>query len=268
MWPDRVSDDAVRHCREDVGLVGQQDDGRIVGDLGQRAGQVVDTFEHAPRALAPGDEGDLVAEAGEPEGVAVLADAGGVVLVDRDADTLQGAATEHRTLAGALRLEIVPPVVIAEHGMHAKRRLELAQSLGPCLGRDGECLELVAGGEIAEQHDDVGLQLVGALGNRGDALRRHDRPAGMHVGDHADLEVEAARPVARRDAIARDGEAPHRLHGKAVAGQAEESSARCADGLQEPAAGYASFQGCRAPKIAVQRLFAGPACGGPRDSRR
>ena len=74
---------------------------------------------------------DLVAEAGEPEGVAVLVDAGDVVLVDGDADALQHAAAEHGALAGALGLEVVPPVVIAEHGMHAERRLELAQRLRP-----------------------------------------------------------------------------------------------------------------------------------------
>ena len=104
--------------------------------------------------------------------MAVLADAGGVVLVDGDADALQHAAAEHRALAGALRLQVVPPVVIAEHGMHAERRLELAQCFRPRLGRDGAGLELVAGGEIAEQHDDVGLSSLVA-----GQWRRCARPA-------------------------------------------------------------------------------------------
>ncbi len=222
------------------------------------------------RLLAPaGDEGDLVAEAGEPEGVAVLADAGDVVLVDGDADPLQHAPAEHGALAGALRVQVVPPVVIAEHGMHAERRLQLAQCLRPRLGRDGAGLELVAGGEVAEQDDDVRFELVGVLGDGGDALGRHDRPAGMHVGDHADLEVEAARPVGGRDAIARHGQAPHRLDGKAIAGEAEQSSAGCADGLEKPAAGNASSQGSRTPNLPCSGFASdGPCIRRRRDSQR
>ena len=119
-----------------------------------------------------------------------------VVLVDGDADSLQHAPAEHRALAGALGVQVVPPVVIAENGMHAERRLEDAQRPGPLLGRNGARLELVAGGEVAQQHDDVGLELVGALGDGADALGRHQRAAGMHVGDDADAQIEAGRPVA------------------------------------------------------------------------
>ena len=162
----------------------------------------------AGRALRRRDERHLVAEAGEPEAAAVLDEARDVVLVDGDAVALQHAPAEHGALARALGREVVPPVVVAEDGVHAERRLEPAQRLGPFLRRDGAGLELVAGGEVAEQHDDVGLERVGVLDDGADALGGHGRAAGVHVGDDADLELEIARPVGRGDAVARDLEPP------------------------------------------------------------
>ena len=92
-------------------------------------------------------------------------------------------------MRGALGGKVVPPVVIAENGVHAERRPEIAQRLGPLLGRDRAGLELVAGGEVAQQDDDVGLERVGVLDDAADALGRHERTAGMHVGDDADAQA-------------------------------------------------------------------------------
>ena len=190
---------ALGHARKNIRLVRQQNHGRLICDLGERARQIIDAFEPAPRPLAAAaDEGHLVAEPGQPERTAVLVEAHHVVLVDGDADGFQHAPAEHRALAGALGVQVVPPVVIAENGMHAERRPEDAQRIGPLLGSNRAGLELVAGGEVAQQHDDVGVELVGALGDGADALGRHQRTAGMHVGNDADAQIEAGRPSRRR----------------------------------------------------------------------
>ncbi len=128
-------------------------------DLGQRALEVVHAHEvAATHTLAPAlEEGDLVAEAREPERAAVVDEAHDIVLVHGHALALQHAPAEHRALAGALGSLIVPPVVVAEDGVDAERRLELAQRLGPYLRRDGARLELVAGGEVAQQHVTSGF---------------------------------------------------------------------------------------------------------------
>ena len=55
--------DAIRDPREDVRLMGEQNDGIGAGDLRERRRQVVDTTEAAGRETM----GDLVAETGEPE---------------------------------------------------------------------------------------------------------------------------------------------------------------------------------------------------------
>src|SRR5689334_7590740 len=89
--------------RKDVGLVREENDGRVVRDLGQSAGQVVYTFEPAPRPLPTASNmRHLVAEAGEPERLAVLGKPNGIILVDRNANALQHAPPDDGTLAGAL----------------------------------------------------------------------------------------------------------------------------------------------------------------------
>ena len=64
--------DARRHAHRDVGLVRQQDERRIVGDLRKRRAEIVDA--DAPhRAETPRRHiGELIAEAGQPERPAVL----------------------------------------------------------------------------------------------------------------------------------------------------------------------------------------------------
>ena len=126
---------ALGHMGENVGLVRQQDHRRVVRHLGQRAGQIVDALEAAPGLLAPAaDQGQLVAEAGQPEGMPILGETHRVVLVDRDAHRLQCPPADHRPLARPLRLAVVPPVVIAEDGVHPERGTEHAQRGRPLAG--------------------------------------------------------------------------------------------------------------------------------------
>ena len=181
----------------------------------------------APAPLAAAlDEGHLVAEAGEPEAAAVLDEAHDVVLVDGDALALQHAPAEHRALARALGGEVVPPVVVAEDGVHAERRLELAQRLGPYPpARRSRVLNLWLAAKSPSSTMTSGFERVGLLDDAADALGRHRRAAGVHVGDDADLELQIARPVGRGDAVARDLEAPARLDGEAIARQPDHAGA-------------------------------------------
>ena len=76
-------------------------------------------------------------------------------------------------------------------------------------GGDGAGLELVAGGEIAQQHDDVGLRARWCCSTM--ARMRSAGMAGPPACTSAMtpmLELEAARPVGRRDAVARDLQPP------------------------------------------------------------
>ncbi len=230
-WPPCVCPESVSDTRSGTrvkisGSCARRHDGRLICDLGERARQIVDAFEPAPRPLAAAaDEGHLVAEPRQPERTAVLAEAHHIVLVHGDADSFQHAPAEHRALTGALGVQVVPPVVIAENGMHAERRLEDAQRIGPLLGSNGARLELVAGGEVAQQHDDVGVELVGPLRDGADALGRHQRTAGMHVGNDADAQVEAGRPSRRRYIVACDTQAISGLTGYAIGGQPHDAGA-------------------------------------------
>src|SRR4051812_35792544 len=61
---------AVGHEREYVGLVGEQDDRRLIMDLRQHSRQIVDTMPLLAPVLFARDQRNLIAKACEPERVA------------------------------------------------------------------------------------------------------------------------------------------------------------------------------------------------------
>ncbi len=70
--PGQLQRDTPWHAPGDIGLVRQQDDRRIVGDLCERRAEIVDA-DAVHRPEAPRRKiGELIAEAGEPERLAVL----------------------------------------------------------------------------------------------------------------------------------------------------------------------------------------------------
>ena len=89
----------------------------------------------------------LIAKPGQPEAAAALAHQHGVVFHHRNANLRQS-----RARAG----DVVPPVVIAEDGMNAKRRAQPRQFRRPGGGRHMLGDETMRGEEIAEQHDEIG----------------------------------------------------------------------------------------------------------------
>ena len=101
--------------------------------------------------------------------------------------------------------------------MHAERRLQPGQHRRPFVGRNEARDMAVAGDIVAEQHDDVGIERVGALDDRLDVVQRHPGIAGMKVGDGGDLELEIGGPLRRQDIIARDAK-PQRGLGEAIGG--------------------------------------------------
>ena len=73
--PGELQRDARRHAQRDVGLVRHQDDRRIVGDFRKRRAEIVDA-DALERPEAPRRHiGELIAEAGQPERMAVLGEA-------------------------------------------------------------------------------------------------------------------------------------------------------------------------------------------------
>ena len=168
-----VERDARRHLRENVGLVRQQDDRIVAGDARQRAGQIVDAFEMA--VADPMSE--LIAEAGEPEALAFLADVNHVVFHQRHGDIGEGAAHG---------IEAVPPVVIAEDGVDAERGAQ-AGKLGRPGGRRHALGDETVGGEIiAQHHDQIGLERLRGIDHLAHARDPHIGAAGVDVGDHGD----------------------------------------------------------------------------------
>ncbi len=69
---------------------------------------------------------------------------------------------------------------------------------------------------VAEQHDDVGIERVGARHDRGDVVERHPGIAGVKVGDGRDLQFEAGGPAARREVISRHAQPQQRLDAETV----------------------------------------------------
>ena len=104
VWPESVSETRAGTRGKMSGSCASRITGASSRDLGQRAIEIVHALETARAALAAAvDEGQLVAEAGEPETAAVLDEAHDVVLVDGDALALEHAPAEHGALARALR---------------------------------------------------------------------------------------------------------------------------------------------------------------------
>ena len=66
----------------------------------------------------------------------------------------------------------------------------------------------MSGDVVAEQHDDVGVQRIGALDDALDAIDRHPGIAGVKVGDGRDPELESLWPSWRREIVARNAK-PH-----------------------------------------------------------
>jgi hypothetical protein len=103
---------AGRNAGKDVRLVGEEDSGRIIRYLGERAWKVVDALV----ALPPLQEGDLVAKAEQSESTSFLVEANGVVLKERDAGRGQSLVGERRAALQPLSDGVVPPFMVAENG--------------------------------------------------------------------------------------------------------------------------------------------------------
>ncbi len=186
----------ARHRREAEGVVHHDQRRRALRHAGQRAHRV-------------GVARRVVADADHPELVAGQLHRG----VLQHADALRGQG-----LDGALA--VVPPVVIAEHRVHALRRLEAAEHGGHAF--DGERL-VVAGAreEVAGQQHHIGLCGVDGIDDARGPLDAGDAPCRARgqvpVASHGHLEARGRLPLRRAQGLdARshptrlDDEAPER----------------------------------------------------------
>src|SRR6056297_1789853 len=115
--------------------MGHKDNRRLISDTSQRRFDVVNAAV-AETAIAAAVAASavirpLIAKAGEPETVTVLFETDGMVLIKRDAGRFERNADGRRAGFPALDSMIFPPIMIAEDGVHAKRRLKARKRSGP-----------------------------------------------------------------------------------------------------------------------------------------
>ncbi len=168
--------DAFGHLGKDVGLVRHQDHRRVAADLCERAFEIVDAAVFGGSAPAGSAKRPLVAEAGQPELVPVLLEQDGPVLVDGDARGRERGAAGGGPAAAPLHQAVVLPVMVAEHGVDAERRLEPRQLGGVSCVREraAEAADRMA--VVAEQQHDIGAEPVDLRHQPGDPRLRHPRP--------------------------------------------------------------------------------------------
>ena len=124
-----------------------------------------------------------------------------LIFKQRNAAGGKRPANAARTVRGLGRNGRRPPVVIAENGVDAERRLETPQLLGPGAGRHIARNERMRADVVAEQHREIRLLGVGEIYDVADALLRHPWIACVNVGDDRDLEFEVLRPIAKRGRV-------------------------------------------------------------------
>src|SRR5260221_9891410 len=98
----------------------EMDDRRVIGYQSQRAWQIGAAFEAAPALL----DGDDAIGPRQPEGHRILREAHRPVREDRNPVVLEGALGEDRAMASLLGCAVVPPLVVAQDRIDAKRRAE------------------------------------------------------------------------------------------------------------------------------------------------
>ena len=122
----------------------------------------------------------------------------------------QRAGGDRRPLPFPLHGLVVPPVVIAENGVHAERRPQAGKHARPLAGGNVARHLAVPGHVVAEHDDHVRLERVGARDDVLDAIERHPGIAGVQVRDRSDPEMQARGPFRRRNMIARNAKPQHR----------------------------------------------------------
>ena len=189
--------EAIGHAREDVRLMRQQDRRRIVGDGGQRRIEVVGPRDAAAAAAI----GPLAAEAGEPDRPPAMRQPPHLVVHDRQAGGGEFLGRARQVAGAALRLPAFPPVMVAEHRMHAERRPRARKHLGDHAEARPVGDEAMIGEVVAEQHDEIGLERIGERDRARQPRQRGLRPAGMWIGEDRDAQRQVLGPVRRCDPV-------------------------------------------------------------------
>ena len=164
----------------------EKDRRRVVADFAHRAVEIVGAVP-TPRVRQLRQQ---VAETDQPEGPPMLGQSHRLIFEQRNAGRGERPANAARAVRGIGRNRRRPPVVIAENGVDAERRLETRQLLGPGAGRHIARNERMGADIVAEQHREIRLLGVGEIDDVADALFRHPGIAGVNVGDDRDLELE------------------------------------------------------------------------------
>ena len=100
--------------------------------------------------------------------------------------------------------------------MHAERGLQSGKHRRPFTGRNVARHVAMTRDIVAQQHDDIRIERIGAFDDRLNAIQRHPGIAGMQVGDDRDLERKISRPLRRGNIVARDAKPQHRLDAEPI----------------------------------------------------
>jgi len=218
----------------------EQDGRRVVGQRGDGGSQVVDAGDRLVR------ERHLVAQAGDPEGVAVMRESDRIVLEDANADVGERAMSDDRAPTGGLTIRIAPPVVVSEDAVDTERGTQLPRGLSEVGHRALMFLGGVVGGTVvAEQHDQVGVQRVRGVDDLLEMFGLQYRVAVVDIGNRGDGQRQVLGPAGRRRRVrlnpnsVRPGEPERACDPVGVRGSAAEDvlgSALAAERRPQPAA--------------------------------
>lgn len=210
-----------RHPREDVRLVGEEDERGVVGDLRERPLEVVGAAE----------VGHLRAEARQPEARALPRERRCPVLQHRNAGLREGAVPD----VGAARdhVRILPPVVVADDGVDAEGGREPREDLNRVAGRHFVGNEAVAGGIVPEEDHKVRAQGHGFIDDVPEPGRGHGGWRHVDVGQGDDAQRHPLGPGGGRGAPDPANETEPRLDDRGIGARPGERQGRQGEGGEE-----------------------------------
>ena len=232
--PGKSEGHPVRYIHKQIRLMYQQHNGRIIRDLRQGADKIIQPLA-AIRPAALMHEGDLVSDARQPEGLAILLQPDRLVLDQGHPGSEQGGLDQRRPGTAAHGLPVDPPVMVALNAITAQRSLELCQPLRHLIHQAGA--QITPGPqEITQHHDDIGLQGIGGGDHRIQPFQRRPWLADMQVADGGNGQGKIRRPLRQAGRMVAEGQADARLIAKGIAAQPRQGESGSSHGFQHSTA--------------------------------
>src|SRR5262249_9610527 len=124
-----------------------------------------------------------------------------------NADVFQREPAEDWPFAGVLGRPVLPPVVIAEDGVHSEPRPEALQRPRPFARLDLARHPAMRRRIVAQENDQVRFEIVRLLRDCADAASIHPWLARMNVSKGGNFKPQTVRPARGRQAVGLDAKA-------------------------------------------------------------